>query len=117
MVVVSGLYQQYNGKETYFWQAQQLTDRDSDDQGAMIDAFLYVVSGIEDQKDAGAVNLKELEVPDRTVAFSGVYHKVIYQSSMSPQTANEGLYVTTRPRLGLAQAEKDLSLAHQAEEG
>jgi flavin-dependent dehydrogenase len=116
MVVVGGLYQQYNGKETYFWQAQQLTDRDYNDQNAMIDAFLYVVSGIEDQKDLGTVNPKQIEVPDRMVAFSGIYHKVVYQSSMSPQTANEGLYVTTTPRLGLAQAEKDLSLAHQAGE-
>src|SRR5262249_49872593 len=87
MVVVGGLYQQYNGKETYFWQAQQLTDRDYNDHGAMIDAFLYVVSGIEDQKDAGAINPKQIEVPDRMVAFSGIYHKVVYQASMSPQTA------------------------------
>jgi flavin-dependent dehydrogenase len=116
MVVVAGLYQQYNGKETYFWQAQQLTEHDYQDQSAMIDAFLYVVSGIEDQIDLGSADLKEIEVEDRAMALSGVYHKVLYQASMSPKTANEGLYVVTKPRLGLARPEKDLSLAHQAEE-
>jgi flavin-dependent dehydrogenase len=106
MIVVSGLYQQYNGKETYFWQAQQLSNHDYTDSEAMMNAFLYVVSGIEDQKD-----IVNLEATDRGAALSGIYNKVLFQASMSPETASEGLYILTKPRLGLARAEKDLSVA------
>ena len=117
MVVVSGLYQQYNGKETYFWQAQQLTNHDYDDEGSMMDAFLYVVSGMEDLIDtakprrevdyAGTTNSQSIESTDRGDELSNIYHKVFFQASMSPETANDGLYVTTKPRLGLGLAEND----------
>jgi hypothetical protein len=117
MVVVSGLYQQYDGKETYFWQAQQLTDHDYDDSGAMMDAFLYVVSGMEDLKDtakprreldiAGTTNPQSIESIDRGRELYNIYNKVFFQASMSPETANDGLYVTTKPRLGLGLVEKD----------
>jgi flavin-dependent dehydrogenase len=117
MVVVSGLYQQYDGKETYFWQAQQLTDRDYDNSGAMMDAFLYVVSGMEDLKDT-AKPRRELDIPDTTNPQSidstdrgkqlyNIYNKVFFRASMSPETANDGLYVTTNPRLGLGLVERD----------
>jgi hypothetical protein len=117
MVVVSGLYQQYDGKETYFWQAQQLTDHDYDDSGAMMDAFLYVVSGMEDLKDtakprreldiAETTNPQSIESSDRGRELYNIYNKVFFQASMSPETANDGLYVTTKPRLGLGLVEKD----------
>ena len=117
MVVVSGLYQQYDGKETYFWQAQQLTDNDYDDSGAMMDAFLYVVSGMEDLKDtakprreldiAGTTNPQSIESIDRGRELYNIYNKVFFRASMSPETANDGLYVTTKPRLGLGLVEKD----------
>src|SRR6266705_1811594 len=51
MVIVSGLYQQYNGKESYFWQAQQLSHNDHNDPSALQEAFLFIVSGVEDQQD------------------------------------------------------------------
>ena len=117
MVVVSGLYQQYDGKDTYFWQAQQLTDRDYDDSGSMMDAFLYVVSGMEDLKDtakprheldiAGATNPQSIESSDRGRQLYNIYHKVLFQASMSPESANDGLYVITKPRLGLGLIERD----------
>src|SRR5579884_4356688 len=56
MVIVSGLYQQYNGQESYFWKAQQLTHNDYSNSEQLIDAFTYVVSGIEDLNDAVAGN-------------------------------------------------------------
>ena len=119
MVIVSGMYQQYDGKETYFWQAQQLTNHDYDDSSAMMQAWLYVVSGMEDVKDRGkphreleavgvaGVHSQPVEVTDREMALYNLYNKVFFGTSMSPERASEGLYVTTKPQLGLALAEKD----------
>jgi flavin-dependent dehydrogenase len=112
MAIVSGMYQQYDGKESYFWQAQQLTHHDYDDSDAMMAAWLYVVSGLEDVKDSGKPHRElevtgPIEVTDRAVAFNNLYNKVFFGTSMSPERANDGLYVTTEPRLGLTLAEKD----------
>jgi flavin-dependent dehydrogenase len=117
MIIVSGLYQQYRGKETYFWQAQQLTHNDFKEPDKVYEAFLYVVSGVEDQKDI-ARTPEELLVPDlagklpaeeeeRAKAWYQVYHKVFLRSSMSADTAIEGMYVSTKPRLGLSVAQDD----------
>jgi len=114
MVIISGLYQQYNGKESYFWQAQQLTHNDYSDPTALNDAFLFVVSGIEDIKDIEATP-QELPINDlaghlpaadaeRAVAMYNVYNKVFLRSSMSSETAIDGMYVATKPRLGIAMA-------------
>ena len=112
MVIVSGLYAQYNGKETYFWQAQIVTHHDYDDGDAMNDAFLYVVSGMEDvldnEKGARDLDLSEMAngMPEeealKTAAMYNVYNKVFWRSSMSSETASNGMYITTKPRLGLA---------------
>jgi flavin-dependent dehydrogenase len=122
MAIVAGMYQQYDGKETYFWQAQQLTQHDYDDSGAMMEAWLYVVSGLEDVKDRekpsrilevaeesepGDVYARPLEVSDRAAALYSLYNKAFFGTSMSPERASEGLYVTTKPRLGLTMVEKD----------
>lgn len=113
MAIVSGMYQQYDGKETYFWQAQQLTHHDHDNSEAMMEAWLYIVSGMEDVKDLEhpgrelTEGVMQLEASDRRKAFHGIYNKVFFRSSMSPETASEGLYVRTKPQLGLALVEKD----------
>jgi hypothetical protein len=119
MVIVSGMYQQYDGKDTYFWQAQQLTNHDYDDNSAMMGAWLYVVSGMEDVKDSGKPRRELLAagvadaysqpvvVTDREKAFYNLYNNVFFGTSMSPERASEGLYITTKPRLGLTLAEKD----------
>jgi len=114
MVIVSGLYAQYNGKETYFWQAQILTHHDYDDSNAINEAFLFVVSGMEDMLDAEkgprALDLSEMangmseEEALKTAAMYNVYNKVFWRSSMSSETASNGLYIMTKPRLGLAVA-------------
>ncbi|HEX7737947.1 MAG TPA: NAD(P)/FAD-dependent oxidoreductase [Ktedonobacteraceae bacterium] len=116
MVIVSGLYAQYNGKESYFWQAQVLTNHDHDDSEALNEAFLFVVSGMEDQLDAGkgmrsldlAAVTKELSEDEaaKALALYNVYNKVFWRSSTSPHTASDGLYITTEPRLGLARVEQ-----------
>jgi len=119
MAIVSGMYQQYDGKETYFWQAQQLTHHDYNDNSAMMEAWLYVVSGMEDVKDRGkprreleavglaGVHSQPVEVTDRGMALYNLYNKVFFGTSMSPERASEGLYITTKPQLGLTLAEKD----------
>jgi flavin-dependent dehydrogenase len=119
MAIVSGMYQQYDGKETYFWQAQQLTHHDYDDSDAMMEAWLYVVSGMEDVKDSrnpgrelevaasADAHAQPLEVTDRALALYNLYNKVFFGTSMSPERGSEGLYVMTKPRLGLTVVEKD----------
>ncbi len=111
MAIVSGMYRQYDGKETYFWQAQQLTHHDYKDSGAMMEAWLYVVSGMEDVRDRGNPRRElevagPLEVTDRAMALYNLYNKVFFGTAMSPDRASEGLFVRTKPRLGLALAEQ-----------
>jgi flavin-dependent dehydrogenase len=114
MVIISGLYQLYDGKRTYFWKAQHLTHHDYDNADAMNEAFLYVVSGMEDVKDTGQRH-RELDVSDmveeldpeeaeRTAFMLQVYNKVFYRSAMSPEEGSGGLYVRTEPYLGLARS-------------
>lgn len=119
IAVVSSMYQLYSGKETYFWQAQQLTHHDYDDSSAMMDAWLYVVSGMQDVKEseeplreldvAGLTDThpQQLEVTDRVIPLSNLFNAVFFGASMSSERASEGLYVTTEPRLGLTLTEKD----------
>jgi flavin-dependent dehydrogenase len=119
MVIVSGLYAQYNGKASYFWQAQLLTHHDYDNSEEMNDAFLFVVSGLEDNQDVSQgvrdLDLSEMSagMPEdealKAAAMYNVYNKVFWRSSISPNTANSGLYVTIKPRLGLALAVKEQS--------
>ena len=115
MAIVSGMYQQYDGKETYFWQAQQLTHNDYNDSNAMMEAWLYVVSGMEDVKDRENPR-RELQVTepvavsDKAVALYNLYNNVFFGTSMSPGRASQGLFVTTRPHLGLAFVNKDSSI-------
>src|SRR5581483_7882806 len=98
MVIVSGLYAQYNGKESYFWQAQLLTHHDYDDSDALNDAFRFVVSGLEDQMDVTR-RMRELDLTEmangmseeeavKTMAMYNIYNKVFWRSSTSPQTAS-----------------------------
>ena len=114
MVIVSGLYQQYNGSDSYFWQAQQLTHNDYDDPEAMNEAWIYVVSGIEDIKDIEE-KARDLPIADmaghlpaeeaaRAIAMYSVYNKVFHRSSLTADTAIDGMYVATSPRLGIAKA-------------
>lgn len=118
VVVVSGLYRLYDGKQTYFWTAQQLTQGDYDDSEAVNQAFLYVVSGMEDLKDSSRA-LRDLELDRLTAGMSEeeaermrfmhqAYDKVFFLASLSGHDSGDGLCVRTRPRLGLAMAEQSL---------
>jgi len=78
-----------------------------------MNAWLYIVSGMEDVKDLKhpgrelEEGVMQLEASDRRKAFRGIYNKVFFRSSMSPETASERLYIRIKPRLGLALAEKE----------
>ncbi len=113
MVIVSALYQQYNGEPTYFWQAQQLTNQDYEDSTALNQAFLFIVSGMEDLKDSehGATvhdletMAQQMPVDERASLAQQAYHRVMWNASLSPATAIEGMYIVTKPRLGLTRVQ------------
>jgi flavin-dependent dehydrogenase len=120
LVIVSKLYQQYRGKDSYFWEAQRLTLHDC----AAVDlkqAFVNVVSGIEDLRDAQttlelameaagdvlaeerklSTTLDSMSPEDRELAQARVQ---FFKSPMMRAVHGQGrgLYVVTKPRLGLA---------------
>jgi hypothetical protein len=146
LVVVSNLYQQNQGKDSYFWEAQRLTLRDANPD-EIKQAFVDVVSGIEDLRDAQATLDTAVEATGMAMAQwdgwhwnpSALNHSELTESewkkaldgsqdidSLAPgerelaaararffDTAmqrvlgpvpqgGQGLYVVTRPRLGLA---------------
>jgi flavin-dependent dehydrogenase len=126
VVIVSGLYQQYNGKASYFWEAQQLSYHDYGNSNDLNEAFLHVVSGMEDLLDAGEAapetdadgNVLDKHAEALTAAGqteeannarSQLYNKVFMRFSLSPETAIDGLYVTTEPHLGLARVQQYVS--------
>jgi hypothetical protein len=128
MLIVSGMYQQYNGKDSYFWQAQQLTNNDYEANPDMQLAFVQVVSGMEDLKDSEQTPRDQpvAEVPSdvpqdkesfmeqhvqsflaadqtaRQMVMYRVYESVVTRYSLSADAALGGFYVTAKPRLGLA---------------
>ena len=123
LVVVSKLYQQYNGKDSYFWEAQRLTLHDC---GAtdLKQAFVNVVSGIEDLRDAQTTLELAMDAAGNALAderkLSPLYNKNTLES-VSPDEREliearvrffkslprevRGLYMVTGPQLGLAHGE------------
>jgi hypothetical protein len=147
LVVVSNLYQQHRGKDSYFWEAQRLTLRDC----SAVDlkqTFVDVVSGIEDLRDAQSTldlamkttgkalaewegwnwkpsvlneaeltesewkksldhkgNLDSLSAEERELvqARAQFFNIAMMRYSLAPPPEEaRGLYVVTKPRLGLA---------------
>ncbi len=120
-VVVSSLYQLYDGKQTYFWKAQQLTQGDYDDSESLHQAFLYVVSGMEDRKDTSRAR-RDLELDRLTAGMSEeqadltrlmhqAFDKVFFLSSLSSEGNSDEFYVMTKPRLGLGLAKESGAIA------
>jgi flavin-dependent dehydrogenase len=131
LVVVSAVYKQHLPTESYFWEAQRLTVRDADPR-QLFDAFLNVVSGIEDLEDASGQDLAD-GVVDRIAALYGDVHRTLQDKLAEPSltaqdieqiqaTASywkavvgahtvdhhqpvQGFYVVTEPRLGVAPAD------------
>jgi hypothetical protein len=59
----------------------------------------------------GTTNPQSIESTDRGRELYNIYNKVFFQASMSPETANDGLYVTTKPRLGLGLVKDQVKIA------
>ena len=127
LVFLSAFYDINRGKESYFWEAQRLTQQDVDEQN-LKQAFLTLVTGVKDLSDAQAEThnliLKEMtkridqnlnfrkdkqalasaqgeqlkEVRDNAEFFSSV--EGIF--ALNEDEAIEGLYIATQPSLRLA---------------
>ena len=127
LVFVSAFYDQGRAKESYFSEAQSLSHYDVERQG-LRQAFLNLVSGIEDMSDAEAMtehlmgemsrkvgeNLRmrqdkvalaqagaeERELREKNAAF---FDQVEGLGAL--EVAVDGLYVMVQPRLGLSQTQ------------
>ena len=125
-ILVSSLYQQYRGKMSYFWEAQQLSRNDyaaSDLQRA----FTSIVSGLEDLKDtrqavydvvlketsqAYAGTLDIVQHPEKLETMTEAdrkrlrdqfrYIAALHEHPSSSRTVVDGLYIQLKPWLGLA---------------
>jgi hypothetical protein len=95
------MYQQYRGKETYFWHAQRLA-RDGGRYHAPVGAFAKIISGLSDLQDTGyspGWAPAEGAVPPPDTAPRGHAAGAAVRSIVDPAT---GLRLVTDPRLGLA---------------
>ncbi|MCJ7797544.1 MAG: FAD-binding protein, partial [Thermoleophilia bacterium] len=118
-------------KETYFWEAQRLTQEDISAQD-LKRAFLTLVTGVKDlsesqsedprhlileemtrrvdenlnmRKDKRALANRQGEVQTATEANDRFFTSVEGLFALTEEEAVDGLYVTTTPQLGLARAE------------
>jgi hypothetical protein len=102
--LVSLMYQQYRGKETYFWLAQRLV-RDGVRYRLPIGPFSRIISGLSDLQDAGyspswvGLNRKNAvaERDSGTPAVRGL------------QDAGTGWRLVTAPRIGLERLDSPVS--------
>jgi flavin-dependent dehydrogenase len=117
LLIVASLYRRYDGQNSFFWQAQRLTlhDCSADD---LKQAFVNVVSGIEDLRDsqatldlalaaAGQAAAKEFRTKEDLDSMPPEDNEIVqarmqfFHSAMMRRDIR-GLYVVTKPRLGLA---------------
>ena len=105
LVLVSVFYQSYQGRDAHFFNAQTLTRRDR--AGLELqEAFLNIVSGIEDIADArdGAFELIASQLRGARTGVANPLANHNYRSEAlptDPDSAVAGFYLTTKPRLGL----------------
>jgi hypothetical protein len=123
----SRAFYQHSGKDSYFWETHRLTLHDCNS-ADLKQAFVDIVSGIEDLRDAQATLDFVQESTDNAVATrrmvalarnretlgsispeerESVHARIqLFKSHLrfarSPEEAVRGLYVATKPRLGLA---------------
>jgi flavin-dependent dehydrogenase len=133
LMLVSALYQQYSGKASYFWEAQQLA-RDEYADADLQRAFTFIISGLEDWKDvqqplskilideivtAHLEGLATLHDPQRWSTMveeeqEQLRNRMRYlfrlheRPSISPGTAVDGLYMRLKPHLGLLRTQATL---------
>lgn len=138
LVFVSAFYDQRRGRDSYFEEAQRLSHYDVEGL-SLRQAFLNLVSGIEDLSEAEAMtehlmgemsrriaenhsmrqNKEALanadeELKDRLEKSARFFDHVEGLGSMSAETAVDGLYVVVQPRLGLGGVSGDMPCASAA---
>jgi flavin-dependent dehydrogenase len=129
LVVVSSFYQTHEGRDAYFREAQRLTRKDYS--GAeMVSAFRNIISGVEDLADIEVGDgtkllerltklygehyefirhreqwgTKTLEEINRSLDRMRVINAVQEEFSLTEETAVNGLYIVSEPRLRLQRA-------------
>ncbi|MEC4815757.1 MAG: tryptophan 7-halogenase [Scytonema sp. PMC 1069.18] len=125
LVMVSAFYKT-SKKESYFWQAQQLTNSQDRDREKLHQTFLNLISGMEDMSDIEE-NSEQLfqDVSERIGENWALRHKQFSNEldqtgreqllasnqfvsgfnslfSLTKESAVEGFYIVTSPQLGLA---------------
>ncbi|WP_158887103.1 NAD(P)/FAD-dependent oxidoreductase [Amycolatopsis anabasis] len=108
LVLVSVFYQSYRGRDEHFFEAQRLTTREK--QGLKLhEAFLNIVTGIEDLADAKEeayqAVARTLAGPEAASSNPLANHNAsMEQLPDAPGRALEGLYLETEPKLTLRRA-------------
>lgn len=126
LVMVSAFYEN-SKKESYFWQAQQLTKSQDGDREKLHQMFLNLISGMEDMSDVEEKSTELFHnVSDQLRENWSLRHKQLSNDldkveeekllnsnkfvsgfnglfSLSKESAVEGFYIVTTPQLGLAQ--------------
>lgn len=110
IVLVSAFYENYRGRDEQFFIAQRLSRREKDNLN-LHEAFLNIITGIEDLADAKErafeVARSEFVSPDGTPTFPFARHNVnTLQRPDSPELALSGLYLSTEPKLTLLQEDR-----------
>jgi flavin-dependent dehydrogenase len=111
LVLVSVFYESHRGKDYHFYNAQRLTsnERDRIDLQAAFDRIVTGIADIDDATQAYRLvreHLRGAESGDpNPLANLNRVHEV-RQSPLDPANAVSGLYLVTRPRLGLRQSQQ-----------
>ena len=131
LVFLSAFYDVGRTKESYFWEAQRLTQEEVS-ANELKRAFLKLVTGVKDMADAGHVETRHYVLEEMTkrvdenlkfrkdkMALASLqgeeehaardnarfFSSVEGLFSLNEEDAVEGLYVTTKPRLRLARVQ------------
>jgi flavin-dependent dehydrogenase len=138
-VFLSAFYNHYNGKESIFWTAHQLTKRDAPSPD-LKSAFTSLMSGVDDLKDVheGSETTQQVVLQEMlrrlqenlelrqdkdllqrqleqqagpVVENRKFFNHVEGMGALDKDDAINGLYVTTQPRLGLARVAEHFVMA------
>lgn len=107
LILVSVFYESYRGKEYHFYNAQRLTSGERDNLHLQA-AFDRIITGIADMDDAENAyrlvqdHLRGAESGDPNPLNNLNRVHEMKQSPFAPENAVDGLYLVTRPRLGLS---------------
>ncbi|MFI6444911.1 NAD(P)/FAD-dependent oxidoreductase [Kitasatospora sp. NPDC050543] len=117
LVLVAGVYQQYQGKDSYFWLAQRMV-KERESFTRPNDAFTELTSGLTDLRDAeerpGRAEVQALREEaerarlgaDRAAAGAGRPGLAVFRLEASDLYDEEtGLHLVTGPRLGLRKSD------------